>query len=143
MTEPHRSRTFSPHVEYGLFLVRDEDDYDSQPPEDIGIACLPVARGVVYVASTIQEHQTKAQVCVWPGAPPKGAEGELLGQVTLFSKSGRISVHSMTGGPEEQWLELQGPGLYGQDHSCAADAGQHVGSHGAEGARRRHFLWHR
>ncbi|MGG7568710.1 hypothetical protein [Streptomyces sirii] len=113
MTEPQRSQTFTPQVEYSLFLVRDEDDYDSQPPEGIGIAYLPVARGVVYVASTIQEHETKAQVHVWPGVPPKRAEGELLGQVTLFSKSGRISVHSMTGGPEGQWLELGEPGLYG------------------------------
>ncbi|MCL7496077.1 hypothetical protein M8I34_32435 [Streptomyces sp. MCA2] len=113
MTEPQQSRIFTPHVEYSLFLVRDEDDYDSQPPEGIGIASLPVAHGVVYVASTVQEHETTAQVHVWPGVPPKRAEGELLGQVALFSKSGRVSVHSMAGGPEGQWLELEGPGLYG------------------------------
>ncbi|MFJ9871321.1 hypothetical protein [Streptomyces sp. NPDC101165] len=112
MTEPQRGRTFSPHVEYSLFLIRDEDDYDSQPPEGIGIAYLQVAHGVVYVASTIQEHETKAQLHVWPGAPEERTGGELLGQVTLFSKSGRISLHSMTGGPEGQWLELEGPGLY-------------------------------
>ncbi|ANP51407.1 hypothetical protein J2Z21_002792 [Streptomyces griseochromogenes] len=113
MTEPKRSRTFTLHVEYSLFLVHDEEDYDSHPPEGIGMAYLPVARGVVYAASTVQEHETKAQVHMWAGVPPKRAEGELLGQVTLFSKSGRISVHSMMGGPEGQSLELEGPGLYG------------------------------
>ncbi|MER8062777.1 MULTISPECIES: hypothetical protein [unclassified Streptomyces] len=113
MTSPLRSRIFQPRVEYSMFVVRDADGYAPEPPEDIGIAYLPVARGIVYVASTIQEHESSVEVHVWPGAPDKRAQGELLGQVGLSSPSGRISVHAMTGSPEEQWLELNGPGLYG------------------------------
>ncbi|MFJ9420364.1 hypothetical protein ACIRPT_40380 [Streptomyces sp. NPDC101227] len=113
MTEPLRAQSFMTRVEHSIFMLRDMESYDSEPPEGVGIAYLPVARGAVYVASTIQDHETEAVVQVWPGVPPMRKEGELLGQVALSSVSGRVSVHALMGGPERKSVELDGAGLYG------------------------------
>ncbi|MEU9485726.1 hypothetical protein AB0D83_19020 [Streptomyces decoyicus] len=113
MTKPLRAQSFMTTVEHSMFLLRDMESYEAEPPEGIGIAYLPVARGAVYVTSTIQDHEAESVVEVWPGVPQVRQEGDLLGQVAMFSASGRVSVHALMGGPEGQSVELAGPGLYG------------------------------